>query len=74
MFENYYSTIDNVKHPKTLAKFIISAHNLRVESARFNRMGIVRNLGVCNFCDLGELEDEELFLLRDPSVCVCFRS
>ena len=62
--ENYCDIIDNGNHRKALSKIRISAHPLRVETGRYAAQRVERNLRICTFCNTGEIEDEEHFLLR----------
>ena len=62
--ENYCNSIVNPEHRKALTRIRTSAHPLKVETGRYSRPAIERNLRLCNFCDLHEVEDEEHFLLR----------
>ena len=46
---------------KVLVKFIISSHQLRIETGRYEK--IPRNERICSFCTSNKIEDENHFLL-----------
>ena len=48
---------------KTLSKFRLGLHHLRIETARFIRPGIPPEERLCLICNSGEIEDESHFLL-----------
>ena len=62
--ENYCNIIDNANHRKALCRLRISAHPLRIETGRYGAHRIDRSLRICKLCSIGEVEDEEHFLLR----------
>ena len=62
--ENYLNILCCKTSRKCLTKLRISAHKLRIESARYGRDRIERQERVCLFCDINEIEDEFHFVLK----------
>lgn len=64
--EKNLTIMNNFVYRKTLTKFRISAHQLRVESGRY--VGLSRTLRICMNCALNVVEDEIHFLLNCPKI------
>ena len=72
-FEKYLS-LKKFEHRKNICKFRISAHNLRIESGRYekitNKEGqkttLERNERICKLCDMNCVEDEIHSLIECP--------
>jgi hypothetical protein len=62
--ENYLTILKNFTQRKTLTRFRISAHKLRIESGRY--LGMSRTSRICLNCTLNEVEDEIHFLFKCP--------
>ena len=62
--ENYLNILCCKTSRKCLTKLRISAHKLRIESARYGRDRIERQERVCQLCDINEIEDEFHFVLK----------
>ena len=56
------------KYQKHLAKFRLSAHRLRIETARYNSKNnyVPPEQRLCPNCHLNKVEDEEHFLIECP--------
>jgi hypothetical protein len=69
-----YLTIKFLELRKTLCRFRISAHDLRIESGRYEHVKNIngknipleRNKRICEFCNLNCVEDEPHFLTECP--------
>lgn len=61
--EDYLNEVKNIYHRHALTKLRISAHSLAVETGRYGKNRLPRNLRLCTLCNTGEVEDEEHFLL-----------
>ena len=62
-----YLQIRNPSLRKSLCKFRISNHNLKIESLRYNYNNneyVPPNERICSCCDEGKCEDEEHFLIQ----------
>ena len=55
--------IKNLKHKRSIAKFRIGNHNLKIETGRHSIPKTPVNLRNCNYCNSNEIEDETHFLL-----------
>jgi hypothetical protein len=63
---HYLDIIHTENHRKALTKLIVSSHNLRIESGRWERPTPPANERMCHFC-LDKIEDEYHFLLECPN-------
>ena len=61
--ENYLVAEKNFKRRQHMAKLRISSHPLRIESGRYCRPPLPRESRICQYCNLGVVEDEEHFLI-----------
>lgn len=61
---NYTNILCNYTDRSTIAKFRLSAHNLFVETGRYNNTNYFDRL--CSCCTLNEVEDELHFLFHCP--------
>ena len=61
--ENYIRVTKNFKWRQDMAKLRLSAHPLRIESGRYCRPPLPPEQRVCQYCNLGGVENEEHFLL-----------
>ena len=64
--ENYLSYVENVSHRISLTKLRISAHPLRIERGRYERVNnrIVPEVDrICKYCPSGEIENEYHFVM-----------
>jgi hypothetical protein len=59
--EEYVTNIKNQPQRRALSQFRISCHKLNVESGRYHN--VPRKQRLCEFCDMGEVEDECHFAL-----------
>ena len=65
--ENYLLHIPNVKLRNEFTKLRISSHRLQIETGRFTRPRKTPvNERLCKFCNTGDVEDEEHFILSCP--------
>jgi hypothetical protein len=62
--ENYLNILLCKTSRSCLTKLRISAHKLRIESARYGRDRLERHERTCQLCDLNEIEDEFHFVLK----------
>ncbi len=62
--ENYLTTITNRKYRTFWTQFRISAHKLRIESGRYEKL--VANERICQLCQMNEVESELHFALKCP--------
>ena len=69
-----YLLLKNFEQRKTICKFRVSSHNLRIESGRYekklNSVGeqttLARNERICRMCDMNCVEDEIHSLIECP--------
>jgi hypothetical protein len=61
-FEPYLETIVSRNLRSAITKFRICAHNLRIQTGRYDR--VERNLRICQLCNSNEVEDEFHFLFK----------
>ena len=59
-FEQYLLLLKNFEQRRNLSRFRVSAHKLRIETARYQ--GTLRQDRTCLRCNSGEIEDEKHFL------------
>ena len=59
-----FDTINNPSHKKTINKFRLGNHRLRVETGRNTIPKTPENLRICLFCHLDEVENELHFILN----------
>ena len=63
--ENYLLTLKNFSKRSTLTRLRISAHDLRIETGRYNKpLKIPASERFCQQCDLKETEDEFHFIMK----------
>ena len=60
-YEEYLDYISNSKHRIELTRFRLSAHNLEIETGRFNNIN--RDNRICTVCNSNMIETEYHFLL-----------
>ena len=60
--ENYLLVVKRYEQRRTLTRFRVSAHKLRVEQARYQ--GILRQDRICLRCTSNDIEDESHFLFK----------
>ena len=60
-----YLNLKNFKNRKTITNIRMSAHKLKIETGRYEK--IDRKERICTYCNLGAIEDEEHFLLKCPA-------
>ena len=65
--ESYLEIINSRNLRIALAQIRISAHSLRIQTGRFARDRIERNLRYCEICNSDEIEDEFHFLFKCPA-------
>ena len=68
-FEAYLDFLPNFKVRSTLAKLRVSAHNLQIETGRFNKIKTPREERFCIYCktqNVSSVENEVHFLLSCP--------
>ena len=63
-FEKYLDLLKEQKKRRSITKFKISSHKLRIESGRYARPLIPLNDRICERCDKQEIDDELHFLIR----------
>ena len=61
---DFLNTINNPSHKKTINKFRLGNHRLRVETGRHTIPKTPENLRICLFCHLDEVENELHFILN----------
>ena len=61
---DFLNTINNPSHKKTINKFRLGNHRLRIETGRHTIPKTPENLRICLFCDLNEVEHELHFILH----------
>jgi exonuclease III len=61
----YLNTIKNINFRKTITKLRISAHKLEIETGRYKRPRLDRELRICRLCDK-DMGDELHFLCKCP--------
>ena len=54
------------KFRNVLSKLRLSSHKLRIETDRYNRNRINRQLRYCTFCNINDVEDEFHFIIVFP--------
>lgn len=60
-----YLSLSSFHHRRALCKLRISAHNLRIESERYNKAKhLTREERICNHCSLNKIENEIHFLTQ----------
>ena len=59
-----YLMFDDFKLRRTLCRFRISAHDLRIEPGRYSKNPTDRADRICTWCNINEVEDEFHLLLR----------
>ena len=64
--ESYLENIFSRNLRIALTKLRISAHNLRIQTGRYSRDRVDRNLRYCLICNTNEIEDEFHFVLKCP--------
>ena len=63
--ENYLLTLKNFSKRSTLTRLRISAHDLRIETGRYNKpLKIPASERLCQHCELKEIEDEFHFIMN----------
>jgi hypothetical protein len=64
--ENYLNLLSckSLRICFTKLRTCISAHKLRIESARYGRNRLERQERICQVCDINEFEDEFHFVLK----------
>ena len=67
--ETYLMDLQNHDHLSAVARLIMSAHRLAIETGRQVRPKICKEERICKNCDLGEVGDESHFLLKCPLYC-----
>jgi hypothetical protein len=73
-FLMYFHVYSHTLYRQILCKFRISAHNLRIETGRYektkdnsgNYSKLEKENRICKFCNLRMVEDESHFLLKCP--------
>ncbi|MCG8430841.1 MAG: hypothetical protein MJA29_06695, partial [Candidatus Omnitrophica bacterium] len=65
-FEPYLSSIKSAEHRVCISRLRMSAHNLRIETGRYNNLA--RNERICLLCNSGQVEDEIHFMLHCPAL------
>lgn len=63
----YLENIVSRKLRIALTKLRISAHNLRIQTGRYSRERVERNLRYCLICNTNEIEDEFHFVFKCPA-------
>ena len=63
LYEPYLDIIKNNKHRQLLTRLRVSAHRLRIESARYGRNRLERHERLCEICEDRTVEDEYHFIL-----------
>ena len=61
---DFLNTINNSSHKKTINKFRLGNHRLRIETGRHTIPKTPENLRICLFCHLNEVEHELHFILN----------
>ena len=64
-FSEYLETVHVTEHRKALCRLIVSSHQLRIETGRWERPSVSREMRHCELCNNG-IEDEFHFLLECP--------
>lgn len=65
MYKNYLDIVP--AHLRAYhCKLRFSAHLFRIETDRYGRTGISRNIRVCQYCSMQVIEDEFHFILKCP--------
>ena len=64
-FESYLSIIRNFDKRRSLTKFRISSHRLKIERGRFSKPPVPVDNRVCDYCP-SKIEDEFHFLIQCP--------
>ena len=62
--ESYLNIERNKKYKLALTRFRTSSHSLMIETGRYD--DTARNQRICQFCNMGKVEDEYHFLLVCP--------
>ena len=62
--EENYLNISNLRQRSIITNLRISCHKLRIETGRYNRTPLEQR--ICQFCNLGEVEDEIYFIVDCP--------
>jgi exonuclease III len=65
--ESYLNNITSRNLRTGVTRLRISAHSLRIQTGRYGRDRIDRNLRVCQICNGNEIEDEFHFVLKCPA-------
>ena len=60
---NSLELITNQKHRRAIAKLRAGNHNLRIETGRHSTPRLPEHLGICQYCNSNEVENEMHFLL-----------
>ena len=67
--EKYLSDISNISYRINLTKLRVSAHQLRIERGRYERVNnrmVPESDRICKYCSTNEIEDEFHFVMRCP--------
>ncbi len=67
-FENYLNVVKNDTLRKCLTRLLLASHGLRIETGRYGRNRIERNLRVCALCDSTDIEDAYHFVIVCPAL------
>ena len=59
--EGYLDQIKHISARKKFAKLRISSHQLQIETGRYRTDKIFRANRICQFCNLNETEDENIY-------------
>ena len=64
-FSEHLETVQVTEHRRALCRLIVSSHQLRIETGRWERPSVSREMRHCELCNNG-IEDEFHFLLECP--------
>ena len=62
-YEDYLTISKCRRYRNALVRLRLSSHSLRIESGRYGQNRISRNERICQFCSIGDIEDEYHFVL-----------
>ena len=65
MFSEYLEIVHVTEHRKALCRLIVSSHQLRIETGRWERPSVSREMRHCELCNT-DVEDEFHFMLKCP--------
>ena len=65
VLSEYLEMVHVIKHRKALCRLIVSSHHLRIETDRWERPSVSREMRHCEFCNI-DVEDEFRFLSKCP--------